>query len=108
MARPKPTTLHTPDLHHPVLEPQADVGGAPTLDRVDPRRVRSRLRRTRRDRLTVRQRATASAVLGALENLDRLGATDEELAKAAGVPVEVIREWRYPVPSHFPVDGRPP
>lgn len=104
--RPKPSTLRSPDLHPPALEPQADVGGAPSLDRLDPRRTRSRLRRTRKDRLTARQRVTAASVLAALEGLDRAGASDEEIAAAAGVPVEVIREWRYPSFSHFPVDGR--
>ncbi len=94
----RPRTLHTPDLHPPLLEPRAGVEGGPSMDYIDPRRVRprTRIRRCTRcqDLLNAAQRRKAARILGVLRELDRLGATDGEIAAAADVPVEVVTAWR--------------
>lgn len=94
----RPQTLHSPDLHPPALEPRADVDGAPSLDYLDPRRVRgrSRVRRCTRvcDLLNGAQRQQAASILAHLRQMDREGASDEAMAAWAGVPTEVIRDWR--------------
>lgn len=65
----------------------------PDLDKIE---VHNGLRpRYKAERLNRAQRKVAEAVLRELRCMDRDGATDEAMAEAAGVPVEVIREWRY-------------